>query len=43
MQYMNKAAGRFECNDCGIGFGHEMSVGRVYVIICVNCENIKVI
>jgi len=42
MQYMNKVAGRFECNDGGIGFSHEMSVGRVDVIVCVNCGNRKV-
>ena len=33
MQYMKKVAGRFECNDGGIGFSHEMSVGRVDVIV----------
>jgi hypothetical protein len=43
MQYTNKAAGWFDCNDGGIGFGHEMSVGRVDVIVCVNCENRKVV
>ena len=30
MQYTKKW---FECNDGGIGFGHEMSVGRVDVIV----------
>ena len=39
---MKNAAGRFECNDGWIGFSHEISVGRVDVIICVNCKNRKV-
>ena len=43
MQYMKKAVGWFECNDGGIGFSHEMSVRRVDVIVCVNCENRKVV
>ena len=42
MQYTKKGAGRFECNDGGIGFGREMSVGRVDGIVCVNRENRKV-
>jgi len=42
MQYTKKAVGWFKCNDGGIGFGHEMSVRRVDVIVCVNHENRKV-
>ena len=33
MQYVKKAAGRFECNGGVIGFSHGMSVGRVDGIV----------
>ena len=37
-----RKAGRFKCNG-DVGFGHEMSVGRVDVVVCANCGNIKVV
>jgi len=43
MQYAKKAAGRFECNDGVIGFGHRMSVGRIDMVVCVNCGNRNVV
>ena len=33
MQYVEKVAGRFECNDGVIGFSHEMSIRRVDGIV----------
>ena len=32
MQYIKKAAGRFECNDGWIGFSHEMSVEKTQTV-----------
>jgi hypothetical protein len=37
-----RKAGRFECNG-GVGFGREVSVGRVDVVVCATCGNRKVV
>jgi hypothetical protein len=37
-----RKAGRFKCNG-GVGFGCEMSVGRVDVVVCANYGNRKVV